>query len=136
MLRSTFSTLDHVVQTKDISPAEKNKLLKTQVEQYKKLRQQIVDMKSSMSADKKRSTLTLGETNPVGDKQNHHGQLDTDRIGIIALRHELSELKGEIKQLFRSEFKILFSIEKLKNHRAYKCRNISTMISNFTYHRR
>ena len=107
MLRSTFSTLDHVIQTKDISPAETNKLLKIQVERYKKLRQQIVDMKSSKLTDNKQSSLPLGETNSVGGKQNYHVQLDADRIAIIALRRELSELKGEIKRFFRSEFKIL-----------------------------
>ena len=107
MLRSTFSTLDHVIQTKDISSAEKNKLLKTQLEQYKKLRQQIVDMQSSKLTDNKRSSLPLGKTNPVEGGQNHHVQLDADRNGIVALRCELSELKREIRQLFRSEFKIL-----------------------------
>ena len=107
MLRSTFSTLDHVIQTKDISPAEKNDLLKTQVEQYKKLRQQIVDMKSSMFTDKKQPNLTLKETNVIESKKNNYSQIGTDRNGIIALQLELRELKREIKQFFRSEFKIL-----------------------------
>ena len=107
MLGSTFSTLDHVIQTKDIASAEKNKLLKTQLERYKKLRQQIVDMQSSKLTDNKGGALPLGKTNVVEGKQNYHVQLDADRNGIIALRRELSELKREIKQLFRSEFKIL-----------------------------
>ena len=107
MLRSTFSTLDHVIQTKDISPAETNKLLKTQVERYKKLRQQIVDMKSSKLTDNNRSSLPLGQTNPVEGEKNDYLQIGADLNAIIALRRELSELKGEIKQLFRSEFKIL-----------------------------
>lgn len=107
MLRSTFSTLDQVIQSKDISSAEKNELLKTQVKRYKELRQQIVDMKSSKLRDNKRSSLSLGETNHVGGEQSSHVQLDADHIIIIALRRELSELKSEIKQHFQSEFKIL-----------------------------
>lgn len=107
MLRSTFSTLDHVIQTKDISPSEKNDLLKTQVERYKRLRQQIVDMKSSMPTDKKQPNLTLKETNAIEGEKNNYSQIGTDRNGIIALQLELRELKREIKQFFRSEFKIL-----------------------------
>jgi hypothetical protein len=107
MLRSVFSTLDHVIQTKGISLPEKEKLLKTEVDQYKKLRQLIIDMKLSKLREKKQTSLISTDSKIMEGEKNDYLQLGSEHNGIIVPQHQLDELKKEIKQFLRSEFRIL-----------------------------
>jgi hypothetical protein len=107
MLRSVFSTLDHVIQTIGISLPEKEKLLKTEVDQYKKLRQLIIDMKLSKLREKKQTSLISTDSKIMEGEKNDYLQLGSEHNGIIVPQHQLDELKKEIKQFLRLEFRIL-----------------------------
>lgn len=107
VLHSVFSTLDHVIQTEGMSLPEKEKLLKTEVTQYKKLRQLIIDMKLSKLRKKKQSSLTSTDSKIIKSEENYYSPLGSESQGIIVSKHQFDELKREVKQFLQSEFRIL-----------------------------
>lgn len=106
-LISAFSVLDHVVQSTTISLSEKEKLLKIEVDKYKKLRQFIIDMKLFKKGEKNQNSLVSTDEKIVKNGKTCHLQPLSEHNRWIICQSQLDELKREIMQILRSEFKSL-----------------------------
>jgi len=128
LLNSAYNSLEKVLLSKDITPAEKKQILLLQVTAFKKLKEQIGLRKADMA--KYKEVITPKETKPVIEEQEKdvfvHAEgvppEEPEETEEELLRSEMSRLTPqealayvltELKQVIRAEFKALN--EKLKS---------------------
>ena len=122
LLNSAYNSLEKVLLSKDITPAEKKQILLLQVTAYKKLKEQIV-LRIADTA-KEKEIITPKETKPVIEEQEKdvfvHAeggpQEEPAETEEELLRSEMSRMTPqealayvltELKQVIRAEFKAL-----------------------------
>jgi hypothetical protein len=104
ILNSVFFALDDVILTKDISRSETEKLLKIEIENYKKLRKLVSNRKLTKSREKEQYSLTKNVPKIVKDDKIDCFQVKSESRMLIVSQKQLNDLKNDIKQFIHSEF--------------------------------
>lgn len=104
ILNSVFFALDAIILTKDMSRSETQKLLKIEIENYKKLRKLVSNRKLTKSREKEQHSFTK-----IAPKVGRSGKIDCFQVKsesrmLIVSQKQLNDLKNDIKQFIHSEF--------------------------------
>ena len=117
LLNSAYNSLEKVLLSKDITPAEKKQILLVQVTEFKKLKEQLAD------AAKQKEVITPKETKPVIEEQEGvfvqaegrppeepeetEEELLRSEMSRMTPQEALAYVLTELKQVIRAEFKAL-----------------------------
>lgn len=122
LLNSAYNSLEKVLLSKDITPAEKKQILLLQVTEFKKLKEQIGLKKAEMA--KAKEVETPKETIPVIEEQEKgvfvhaeggppeepeetQEELMQSEMSRMTPQEALAYILTELKQVIRAEFKAL-----------------------------
>ena len=111
LLNSAYNSLEKVLLSKDITPAEKKQILLLQVTEFKKLKEQIGLRKAEMAKDKE--VKALKETKPViaeggpEEPEETEEELLRSEMSRMTPQEALAYVLTELKQVIRAEFKAL-----------------------------
>ena len=104
ILNSVFFALDDVILAKDMPQSGKEKLLKVEIDKYKRLRQLVSNRKLTISREKERYSLTKIVPKIVKGKKIDYFQVKPERHILMISQKQLHDLKNDIKQFIHSEF--------------------------------
>lgn len=111
LLNSAYNSLEKVLLSKDITPAEKKQILLLQVTEFKKLKEQIDLRKADMA--KAKEVETPKETKPVIAEGGPEEPAETEEellrseMSRMTPQEALAYVLTELKQVIRAEFKAL-----------------------------
>lgn len=111
LLNSAYNSLEKVLLSKDITPAEKKQILLLQVTEFKKLKEQIDLRKADMA--KAKEVETPKETKPViaeggpEEPEETEEELLRSEMSRMTPQEALAYVLTELKQVIRAEFKAL-----------------------------
>ncbi len=111
LLNSAYNSLEKVLLSKDITPAEKKQILLLQVTEFKKLKEQIDLRKADMA--KAKEVETPKETKPViaeggpEEPEETEEELLRSEMSRMTQQEALAYVLTELKQVIRTEFKAL-----------------------------
>jgi len=122
LLNSAYNSLEKVLLSKDITPAEKKQILLLQVTEFKKLKEQIGLKKAEMAKAKEvetpRETIPVieeqekgvfvhAEGGPPEEPEETQEELMQSEMSRMTPQEALAYILTELKQVIRAEFKAL-----------------------------
>ena len=122
LLNSAYNSLEKVLLSKDITPAEKKQILLLQVTEFKKLKEQIGLKKAEMAKAKEvetpRETIPVieeqekgvfvhAEGGPPEEPEETQEELMQSEMSRMTPQEALAYVLAELKQVIRAEFKAL-----------------------------